>query len=131
MRKEAISRWLLVGISAVGVLGVAQISYSQFAGLAQCPQLGMIPACYIVLACYTLILIAAVYRRAMPAWVFWIGWFGVFATAMSGTALELGGTQTCPRTASGTPTCYFSLAIAIVLALLFIISFEENRCKVR
>ncbi len=131
MLKEAIARWLLVGISAIGVLGVAQISYSQFAGLSQCPQLGMIPACYIVLACYTLILIAAVCRRAMPSWVFWIGWLGVFAMAISGTVLELAGTQTCPRTASGTPTCYFSLAIAILLALLFIISFEKNLSKDR
>ncbi len=130
-QRKTIARWLLVSIAAIGVIAVAKISYSQFAGQSQCPQLGIFPACYFVLACYTLILISALFRAAIRSWVFWIGWLGVFAMAISGTVLELAGTQTCPRTASGTPTCYFSLAIAILLVLLFVISFEKNLSKDR
>jgi hypothetical protein len=126
-RWKTVARWLLVSIAAIGVIAVAKISYSQFTGQSQCPQLGMFPACYVVLAFYALILISAVFRAAIPSWVFWIGWAGVFVMAITGTALEIAGSETCPRTGGGTPTCYFSLAIAIVLALLFVAS-TRRRC---
>lgn len=126
MRTTAIARWLLVGIAAIGVITVAKISYNQFTGQSQCPQLGFLPACYVVLACYTMILISAVLRTAMASWIFWIGWLGVFAMAISGTALEIAGREVCPRTGGGTPTCYYSLAIAILLALLFLIGSEKT-----
>ena len=123
--KKAIARWLLVGIAAIGVFGVAGISYRQFAGLSQCPQLGILPACYIVLICYVSILLAALRRTPIMSWFFWIGWLGVFAMAITGSGLELAGIETCPRTGDGIPTCYFSLGLAIVLALLFVISSEK------
>jgi len=126
IRSKVIAHWLLVGIAAVGVFGIARISMGQFTGQAQCPQLGDLPACYVVLACYTLILISAVLRSAIPSWIFWIGWLGVFAMAMTGTVLEIAGMQTCPRTGGGTPTCFYSLGLAILLALLFIASSERK-----
>ncbi|MFT7287846.1 MAG: hypothetical protein ACI87W_001961, partial [Halieaceae bacterium] len=67
-RRKALARGLLVSIAAIGVIAVAKISYSQFTGQSQCPQLGVFPICYIVLACYTLMLISAVLPTAMPAW---------------------------------------------------------------
>ena len=124
-RGKAIARWLLISIAAIGVIAVAKISYGQFAGQSHCPQLGILPFCYVVLACYTLILISSVLRTAIPSWFFWIGWIGVFAMAVSGTALEIAGTDTCPRTGGGTPTCYYSLGLAILLALLFFLSSEK------
>ena len=117
---------MLVGIAAIGVVAVAKISYGQITGQSQCPQLGMFPACYIALVFYALILISAVFRTAIPSWIFWIGWAGVFVMAATGTALEIAGSETCPRTAGGTPTCYFSLAFAIVLVLLFVLSSERT-----
>lgn len=125
-RRKTVARWLLVSIAAIGVIAVANISFSQFTGQSQCPQLGKFPACYIVLVFYTLILISAVFRTAIPSMIFWIGWAGVFVMAVTGTALEISGLETCPRTGSGTPTCYFSLAIAMVLALLFVLSSERT-----
>ncbi len=126
MRKRTIARWLLVVTAAAGVIAVANISYDQLTGSSQCPQLGSFPACYVVLICYILIFLAALRRGAILSWAFWIGWLGVFALALSGAALELAGTETCPRTDSGTPTCFYSLAIAILLALLFLVSSERN-----
>ena len=123
--KKAIVRWLLVGTAAIGVFGVAGISYRQFTGLSQCPQLGILPACYIVLICYASMLLAAFRRTPIMSWFFWIGWLGAFAMAITGTGLELAGIETCPRTGDDTPTCYFSLAIAMVLALLFVLSSEK------
>jgi len=129
--KKAIVRWLLVGTAAIGVFGVAGISYRQFTGLSQCPQLGILPACYIVLICYASMLLAALRRTPIMSWFFWIGWLGVFGLAVSGTALELAGVETCPRTGGGTPTCYFSLGIAIVLALLFILASNKAPTGIR
>lgn len=123
---KTVARWLLVSIAAIGVIAVANISYSQFTGQSQCPQLGMFPACYIVLVFYALILIAAVFRTAVPSLIFWVSWAGVFVMAVTGTALEMSGLETCPRTGGGTPTCYFSLGIAMVLALLFVLSSKRT-----
>lgn len=129
--KKAIARWLLIVTAAIGVFGIAGISYRQFTGLSQCPQLGNLPACYIVLICYALMLLASLRRTLTMSWFFWIGWLGVFGFAVSGTALELAGVGTCPRTGGGTPICYFSLGLAMVLALLFILGLERKPANER
>ena len=89
------------------------------------PQLGTLPACYIVLICDASMLLAALRRMPIMLWFFWIAWFGVFAMAITGTGLELAGIETRPRTGSRTLTCYFSLGLAMVLGLLFVLSTER------
>jgi len=58
---------------------------------------------------------------------FYIGWFAVFAFALSGTILELINGQTCPKSSSGMPMCYVSLLLAITIAVLFFMSVKMNQ----
>ncbi len=122
MRGPEIARWLLLALALFGVLGVAPISYEQFVGQFACPHVGPIPACHVVLAGYSLVLIAALVAGKNAPWFFWIGWLPVFSLAASGTSLELVGVETCPRSGGDIPTCYYSLAMSIAVVLLFLLS---------
>ena len=87
-----------------------------------CPMLGPVPACYLVFLGYAAMLFAVAFNPFRTLWLFLAGWAPVFFLAMSGTALELFSKPTCPRTESGTPMCFFSLGVASLLIVIFIIA---------
>lgn len=115
-----IGRWLYAAVASVGLVGVSLISYGQFSGDSNCPQLGPLPICYVILACYAAVLISAFVAESKRAWLFWPGWIGVFVAAAFGSSMELAGQVTCPRSASGIPTCYFSLLMATAIVALYL-----------
>ncbi len=80
-----------------------------------CPKILGIPACYIVLTCFTLALIGHLIPRTKGKWIyfFFIGIVTFIATM--GTIGELTGMIKCPRTTGGTPMCFLSLAICLSL----------------
>lgn len=112
-------RLLIATISALVLYGLAPVIGAEISGTGQCPTLGPLPACYIVGLCYTLIAISTIGSLPYAAYAFWIGWLPVFSLALIGSTLELSGTPTCPRGSLNIPMCYFSLAIAALLLLLF------------
>ncbi len=118
-------RWLLLALAVFGAVGVTPISYQQFAGVKACPVLGPVPACYVVLLGYALLAISALVDAKIRNVLFAAGWFPLFALSMTGTSLELFGHSTCPTTKNGTPTCFISLAIVGLLAVIFF--FERKR----
>lgn len=43
------SRWLLLALSAIGLIGVVPVSFAELQGTARCPDVGGLPVCYLVL----------------------------------------------------------------------------------
>lgn len=122
MEKSVILRILTAILALYGAYAAFTISQLHMSGAEACPTLGPIPACYLVLAGYLAMLLAAI--RPMKR-LFIIGWLPVFLLASSGVAGEiLSDSPVCPQTLAGFPKCYFSFALASVLAALGIALFR-------
>ena len=59
---DKVARYLLIAISLFGTYAGAKLSISHFQTGETCPTLGPIPACYVVLAGYAIILLSTVLR---------------------------------------------------------------------
>lgn len=110
-------RLVILGVAAMALYGLLPVILSEWQGTKPCPAVGPIPACYGVGAGYAAMGVAALIGPARAGWLFLAGWLPVFLLAFGGTALELAGQPTCPLTPSGTPLCYYSLAIAGLVLL--------------
>ena len=119
-KRITVLRWLIFVVAMVGVAGVSPIALDQLNRTSACPVLGPVPACYVVFFGYAFVAVSAVVP--LHRWkLFLAGWTPLFILAASGTALELFGTETCPRSDAGVPTCYFSLAMLVILVILFVL----------
>lgn len=120
--KSLVMRRLYAIVAAIGLVGVAAISYGQFTGASECPNVGEIRICYIILACYSAVFFSVFVRGTGKRWLFWPGWIGIFAPAAFGSSMEIAGNDTCPRSGTGIPTCYFSLLMAVVIIVLYLMA---------
>ncbi|WP_409439852.1 hypothetical protein [Psychromonas sp. GE-S-Ul-11] len=110
---------LLVSLS-VGLYSGVSVSYLTVTGIALCPSVINIPACYIVSIGYFLMLIATLFERIKYSkWLFIIGWIPVVLLAVVGSLLEFFQGGVCPRSEMGTPLCYISLSFGVFVALLY------------
>jgi hypothetical protein len=116
-----ISKWLFVALAIFGVAGVAPIALRQWTGDASCPSLGFVPACYVALLGYSLVAVSAFLKDRVRLLVFLFGFVPIFALAAAGSGLEFLGQMACPRSDGGTPMCFYSLALAFSLAVLYLI----------
>ena len=112
-------RLLLLLLAMVGVVGVASIAWSQFSGVESCPALGVVPACYVALAGYSLVTLSALLPRSRGCYVAVVGLLAVLTLAATGSGLELVGVESCPRSSAGQPMCYYSLGLGIALAATY------------
>ncbi len=93
------------------------LSFKQWHHPGACPSLGPIPACYLVLAGFALALIGHLTRLRklfLPSLGFPSG------LALFASIGEIGGFIECPKSASGIPMCYLSLALCSLCWLLWI-----------
>ncbi len=111
---------LLVLAATVGFVGALTISVSHIATDFECPKLFSLPACFLVLAGYSLILVSSMRGTLKPVWLFWIGWVVVFGFALTGTSLEILSHDSCPRSYGNVPACYYSLALATVCLAFYL-----------
>lgn len=105
----------LLGLWAGGVLSLAHLKTGEV-----CPMIGPVPACFVVLAGYTLIFAAAWAPRTAAPFVFAAGFTQVFGLAATGVALELAHGDICPKTSGGIPQCFLSFALAALTLILFL-----------
>ena len=117
------------GLSAFGLFGVVPISIQHATGTVQCPTLGPVPACYVVLLGYALIGASVVVGVQFRTRVFAAGWIPVFGLALMGSSMEILGFEACPRSADNIPTCFYSLSFATILVATFFLqraTMEES-----
>ena len=110
-----IIRVAIFGLAAFVVYSLAPVVMAEWQSQDGCLKLGPVPACYLVSAAYAAIGISALLEPRRLTWLFLLGWLPVFLLAATGTTLELFGRTTCPATAAGTPMCYYSLTVALIL----------------
>lgn len=123
------ARLTIAVLAGVGLAGVLPVSLAQLQTGSACPYLGPIPACHIVAVAYGLILLSVVDYRFWKHGVFFWGWVPVFLLAAGGSTLELFGRDTCPKTASGWPKCFSSLALASLIILPLLVTWLLRRTR--
>ena len=83
-----------------------------------CPKIAGIPACYIVFTCFLIALISHILNTNLTNKIYCIG-IGIPALiALIGSITEISGKTICPKTNSGIPMCYISLAFCVVLIVV-------------
>jgi len=106
-------------LGGIGFLGVGDISLSHWNAEASCPTIANIPACYIILLGYGLILISPFINAKTSTVIFLIGWLPVITLAFIGVIGDLTSTVACPSSESGIPKCYFSAAFSLTIGILY------------
>lgn len=120
------SFYIIVTILLVAIYGTLELSITDFQNKDVCPKIMDIPACYLVLLLFVLVLLSHTIRKIFvrDTWYF-IFIFIPFLMALSGTLTELSGTEVCPRTSDGIPMCFISLGICTALVLFKIIELKS------
>ena len=106
---------LIIAILAFAIYGSFGLVMNEWEVGNICPKILGIPACYIVLACFSFALIGHLIPQANANWLFFLFVGVVTLIASTGTIGELTETAKCPRTAGGTPMCFISLTICLSL----------------
>ncbi len=123
-------RTAILLLASIGVLGVGRISVFHWTGEASCPMISSIPACYIILVAYSLIVLSMYPRLQKAILVFLIGWVPVTTLALSGVVGELTGLLQCPRLENGIPQCFISAAFGLTIGLLAWLLFKIEAAKI-
>jgi len=125
MKKHQISFILLCLLLAFASYKAGALSLDQWNNPGACPSIGSVPACYLVLAGFVLALVGHLghFRKLF------LGGLG-FPTALALFASigEMGGFIECPKTDSGIPMCYISLALCSLCWILWKIG-QRNSLK--
>ncbi len=108
-------------ISGFALLNVFSLSTNEWSTTGACPSISGVPACYVVTIAYLLIFTSTlINRRLLYKRLFVIGTGIVFGLAVTGSVMQITSLGECPKTASGFPMCYVSLAISSLLIVFFI-----------
>ncbi len=117
---NVIVKVILLGLLIVSLYGAISVSYLTVTGIAPCPEVVNIPACFIVTLGYFLMFIATLFNNKKNVkWLFISGWIPVFLLALVGSALELSQGDICPKSSMGIALCYVSLSFAITVGTLY------------
>jgi hypothetical protein len=111
-------RTAIVLLAGIGVLGVGRISVIHWTGEVSCPMISSLPACYIILIGYSLIVLSMYPRLQKAPALFLIGWAPVITLALTGVVGELTDILQCPHLENGIPQCFISAAFASIIGLL-------------
>jgi hypothetical protein len=123
-------RIILLGFISVGLYGALSVSYDTVSGKLPCPDVASIPACFIVLVAYALMLVAALLPPVKRyKWLFLFGWLAVCLLAVTGSVFEFSNGNTCPKNNDGLPLCYVSLIFSIVVVVLYATYYKLSRTK--
>tara|TARA_R110002096_G_scaffold126328_15_gene273008 strand:- start:610 stop:1017 length:408 start_codon:yes stop_codon:yes gene_type:complete len=109
----------LLGVLVVATSAAFRLSLKEFNTAGSCPILGPVPACYLVLAGFAAALVghlAGKYQWGRILFLLGLGFPTLLAIIAS--IGESAGFIECPKTSTGVPMCYLSLAICI-LAWIF------------
>jgi hypothetical protein len=112
--------WVLIGF---GFLGGLNVSYANYTGEQACPNVSGLAICYVVTLAYGLMLLSLLIQKAAYQLALFLSAWGItFYIALFGTSLELMSGDVCPKTSGLLPLCFVSLALCLVLVLLFMLS---------
>jgi hypothetical protein len=93
-------------------------------------MISSLPACYVILIAYSLIVLSMYPRLQKALLVFLIGWVPVTILALTGALGELTGMLQCPHLENGIPQCFISAAFALTIGLLAWFLFKTEAVKI-
>jgi len=111
----------------IGVFGAGTLVVEEFKTGEGCPKLLNIPICIVVLICFIVPLAAHLLKKGNRLYFLFTGLAGSIALVAS--VMQFIGHAECPKTASGTPMCYYSLVLFSSLILLKIYHLKNNNLK--
>lgn len=139
MQKSKLVDMALWVLLAFGFIGGLKISYENLTG-TPCPYLGFIPICYLVTIAYGLMIASVLIRHeGCKHYFFCIGWGVAFVIALVGSIAEIvAGGGVCPAAGGGLrsatnysiPLCFASLAMLVLILVLFLIGPYKRACDV-
>ncbi len=113
--------FIILGISMVGFWGALNLSIEELQVAGACPCIG-IPACYLVMVGYFLILSSCInHNKALFRKLFYAGISIVLGLAAMGSFMQMAGLGECPQTETGFPMCYISLMMSMTVLAAFLI----------
>jgi len=115
--------FIIIGLLLFAIYGAFNLSLTEYQEKSVCPKVIGIPACYIVLVFFILVLTAHL-LGVNKLWYYSFVAFP-FLLALGGTISELSGKIVCPRTPGGTPMCFISLGMCVIL--IFLKALETTR----
>ncbi len=111
----------------IGVFGAGALVVEEFKTGEGCPKLLHIPICLVVFICFSVPLAAHLLKKGNALYFLFTGLAGSIALVAS--VMQFTGHAECPKTASGTPMCYYSLVLFSSLILLKIYHLKNNNLK--
>lgn len=115
---------LIWALAFFGLYGTVGLVSKEMAKGNICPKIVGIPACYIILVSFLMVLGSHSTLLKDTYWGYFIGAGVAGAIAATGTTGQLMGTIECPKTATGIPMCYLSLAFFTTLLVLKLIEIK-------
>ena len=110
----------LLGIFLLlGLLGAIDVSWETYTEVSPCPAIGGVRVCYLILTCYSLMIISQFLPTRGGRIIFYSAWAIVFGFALLATVLEMNNGSTCPKSSSGFAMCYLSLIYSTAIGVLF------------
>jgi hypothetical protein len=107
---------LVALVFSFGIYGAGRLVYKEYIIKQVCPQILGIPACYIIMACLIIPLIAHIFNLRNN--IYFAGTGIALTIATYGSISQLIGIADCPRTTNGMPMCYISFLIFLTLVVL-------------
>ncbi len=115
---EKLLSLLIWGLAIFGTYGSIGLVGQEMSTGNICPKILGIPACYIILASFLMVLLSHSNLLKDHYWLYSIGAGIAWSIAATGTVGQWMGNIECPKTTGGTPMCYLSLAFFSTLILL-------------
>ncbi len=111
---------LLIGLSGAGGLVIEEFNTGE-----GCPKIMNIPMCLVILICFIIPFIMHLLKKWNAIYFLFTG----IATgiALIGSIMQVTGNSECPKTATGTPMCYYSLLIFSSLIILKLYSLKLDK----
>lgn len=121
MNPEIIPK-LLFGLILLGILfglyGTYGLVAHEFEVGHICPRILSIPACYIILGCFLLMLVSHLPLLPDHNVLYYLGSGIAVSIATFGSVSQLSGSMECPKTSGGIPMCFISFGIFATLIAL-------------
>ena len=124
MKTFKVIYYLIILLFIIGLNGTIRLVYAEMTVGAVCPTLLGIPACYIILACFTSSLVAHLYNPTTRYYFIGVGL--AWGIAIVASILQWLAILQCPKTDTGIPMCYISLALFTGLIGLKMITLPSN-----
>lgn len=115
-KKRFIINILLQGLLIFWVFGSWMLSYDEFRNWPICPTLLGIPACYIILAAFIILL--SLHLSKANKYYFYALASVPISIAAYGTFFQIFGWIECPKTDAWTPMCFISLSMFSSITIL-------------